>query len=184
MKLWLLAAAATGTASEAAAPGLGANALIGIAFALLLAGAGLLALEFLLVSGGMLGVGAAACLLGSIVVAFAAGQVAGWAFLVGVPIVCMLVVRWGLRWMQRSSMVVQAEISGDAGYHHRATAVGAVLGASGVLVTDAFPTGRARFADGEIDVTVRGAVLRAGDAVVVRAIEGPNVFVSPPGRPA
>jgi hypothetical protein len=40
------------------------------------------------------------------------------------------------------------------------------------------PTGRARFAAGEVDVLVHGPVLEKGATVVVLAIDGPNVTVA------
>ena len=55
---------------------------------------------------------------------------------------------------------------------------GATVGAVGTLVTDAFPTGRARFGDHEVDVQVRGAALRKGSALRVAAIDGPVILVT------
>ena len=179
----LLAALAAVTAEVASEPsgvaGLSAVTQIAIALVLLAAGAGLVALEFLLVSGGLIAAAALGCFIAAIVIAFMAGSMIGYAFLLGTPVVILLVVRAGLRWMQRSKLVVQAEITADAGYRHAANAIGATVGSTGVLVTDAYPTGRARFAGGELDVLVRGATLASGAPIVVLAIDGPTVVVGP-----
>ena len=164
--------------------GLGTVAQIALAIALLVAGAGLVALEFLLISGGLIAAAALGCFVAAIVVAFMAGDAAGYAFLLGTPIVVLLVVRAGLSWMGGSNLVVQAEITADAGYRHAADAVGAVVGSAGVLVTDAFPTGRARFTGGELDVLVRGATLSSGAHIIVIAIDGPTVVVGPATPPS
>lgn len=164
--------------------GLGTLAQIGIAAALVVVGAGLVALEFLLVSGGLIAAAAVGSFIAAIVIAFMAGEAAGWAFLLGTPIVALIAVRAGLRWMAGSKLVVQAEITGDAGYRHAAAAIGAAVGSVGELVTAAFPTGRARFAGGELDVSVRGATLPRGARVVITAIDGPTIVVGPADPPA
>ena len=179
----LLAALAEVVSEPSGVGSLGAGAQIALACALLVAGAGLVALEFLLISGGLIAAAALGCLVAAIVVAFMAGEAAGYAFLLGTPIVVMLVVRAGLGWMGRSNLVVQAEVTADAGYRHAADAIGATVGSAGVLVTDAFPTGRARFAGGELDVLVRGATLALGAPIVVIAIDGPTVVVGPATPP-
>jgi len=180
----LAAVALTEAANEATGiAGLGVVAQIALAATLLAAGAGLVALEFLLVSGGLIAAAALGCFVAAIVIAFMAGEAAGYAFLLGAPLVALLAARVGLRWMGRSNMVVHAEVTADAGYRHVADAVGAVVGAEGTLVTPAFPTGRARFAGGEIDVLVRGATLASGARIVVIAIDGPTVVVGPVSPP-
>jgi len=55
--------------------------------------------------------------------------------------------------------------------------MGIRIGARGTLVTDAMPTGRARFPGGDIDVQVEGAAANKGSVITVRRIEGPIVFV-------
>ncbi len=181
---WLpeLAASAQAAAEPVpAAPaddGLDLIARLGIATGLLAIALILLVLEFFIVSGGLIGALAVCAGIAAILYAFTIGPAAGWAFMVATPILSVLVLNWGLRRLQRSRLVVQATVSGDAGYHHRLHELGIAQGARGVLVTDAFPTGRARFAGGEVDVAVRGATAGKGAEVEVIAIEGPTVFVS------
>ena len=152
----------------------GAVLLLGLA-------AVLLAVEFLLVSWGLLAVAALGCALAACSLAFAVAPGVGYAFVIATPLAGAMVSTWGLARMQRSRAVPRAEITADAGYRHAATAIGVRVGSAGVLVTDAYPAGRARFAGTggghELDVEVQGATARSGDAVVVIAISGPSVLV-------
>lgn len=150
-----------------------------VAVALLLLALGLAAVEFVVVSGGMLGLGAIICALASVAYAFADGPLAGWVFTALVPILGILVLKSGMSWLRRSPLVTQSEITSDAGYHHAFADQGLVKGSRGVLVTPAMPSGRARFAGAtgpiEVDVQIRGGAGETGDAVTILAIEGPVV---------
>jgi membrane-bound ClpP family serine protease len=150
---------------------------LALAAGLLLAALALMVLEFYLVSAGILTVAAVGCASVAIFFAFQTGAVAGWIFVVATPVLGVAVVTWGIKRIQESKYVPQAEIAGDAGYHHFAEGVQVAEGSYGTLVTHARPTGRARFPGGEIDVMVRGGILDKGKAVVVTRIEGPIVFV-------
>ena len=77
----------------------------------------------------------------------------------------------------RSDLVPKQAITDDAGIRHASAGLGIDTGARGVLVTDAMPTGRARFAGGDIDVLVEGPAANKGAQVTVRRIEGPTVIV-------
>lgn len=174
-------APAVAPATAPAAEGLSTGANLAAAAGLLVLGLGLVALEFVLISGGALGITALLCAVGAVYFAFAAGPLAGWVFTLLVPITGFLVIRAGLQWMRTSSMVVQSEITEHAGYAHSASEHGIAVGSTGELVTDAFPTGRARFTQGgtsvELDVVVRGTVLSKGAAIAIKAIEGPTIIV-------
>jgi len=165
------------------ADGLGVIGNLFAASCLLVFALGLIALEFVLISGGAIGITAVLCAIGAIWFAFAAGPLAGWVFTLLVPICGGIAIRMCLKLMMTSNMVVQSEISGHAGYGHAASDHGVTVGASGELVTDAYPTGRARFltASGNmyLDVTVGGAVLGKGAAVQILKIEGPVILVGP-----
>jgi membrane-bound ClpP family serine protease len=137
----------------------------------------LLAVEFFVVSWGLLAISSLAAAVAAIVVAFSVSAAAGWALVVATPVIAWLIIRWGLARLQGSSLVPQAEITADAGYRHLAEQLGIAIGAQGELITDAMPTGRARFAKGEIDVAVRGATLPRGHRVVVHSIAGATIFV-------
>jgi hypothetical protein len=162
---------------------------LAIAAILVLAAVALLTLEFVIATGGALAIAASATGLAAIILAFIASTTTGVVVLVLIPVVGALVVHWGLRRLVRTRAVPQAEISDDAGYHHLADRLGVAVGSSGELVTDAMPTGRARFATSEgaieIDVRVQGAVLSRGQRVVVTALHGASVSVSSaPSPPA
>lgn len=147
------------------------------AIALLALGLGLLVLEIFIVSFGLLTLLAIAALGGSVYFAFQAGPVAGWMFVVAAPIAATLIIRYGIRRVAASKIVVQGEVTADAGYHHLAEQLDISAGATGTLVTPARPTGRARFEGGECDVYATGQVLEAGAEVVVTQIEGPTIKV-------
>jgi membrane-bound ClpP family serine protease len=173
--LTLLLAVETAPVTE----GLSVTGNLFAAIGLLILSLGLIAVEFAVVSGGALGLAAVGCGLAAVWFAFAAGSLAGWVFTLLVPICCLLVINAGLRWMRTSSLVVQSVVTEHAGYAHAAANQGVAVGSTGALVTDAFPTGRARFGTAELDVLVRGAVLGKGTAIIVRSIEGPTIVVGP-----
>ena len=148
------------------------------AFGLLGLAVALLVIEFLVVSFGLLSLLALASAVGAIWFAFAAGDVPGWGFVVLVPVLGVVLVRQGLRRLQTSSVVPQATVAGHAGYHHVTDRLGIAVGSAGVMVTDAYPTGRARFAAGECDVQAIAGSLDRDAAIVVKRIDGPVVFVA------
>jgi membrane-bound ClpP family serine protease len=149
---------------------------------------GLIVAEVFLASMGLLALAAAGCGITAIVLAFGISTATGWGFLVVVPIIVALVVRWGLAHLQSSRLVPKAEITTDAGYHQLTDRLGVTAGTLGELVTDAIPTGRARFTNAkgtdDLDVTVAGRAGRKGDKVRVLRIEGPQVMVVIENTPA
>lgn len=168
---------------SAAAPTVFSDVLLAIA---LLAVAGvLLLLEFLVVSYGLLAIAALGCAIAGIVLGFGSSPAVGWTLLALTPVLGVMVSLWGLRRLMRSDLVPKEEITEDAGYRHATEGLGITVGSTGVLVTDAMPTGRARFAGGEVDVTISGSVVNKGTRIVVRRIEGATVIVAAdPGTPS
>lgn len=154
-----------------------------LAVALLVLAGVLLLLEFLVVSYGLLAIAALGCAVAGIVLGFGSAPVVGWTLLAATPIMAALVTAWGLRRLMRSHLVPKEEITETAGYRQATEVLGITVGASGTLITDALPTGRARFAGGEIDVQMEGAAGAKGTTVRVLRIEGPTVTVtSDPGK--
>lgn len=153
----------------------------GYAVALLALGAVLLALEFFVVSFGLLLAGAIASTTAAIYFAFRAGDAVGWVMVVVVPILAVFLVRRGLARLRSSHIVPKSEITEEAGYHHVTDRLGIAPGSVGTMVTPARPSGRARFPGGECDVQVRGGTLEASARVVVGDIDGAIVFVRPAG---
>jgi membrane-bound ClpP family serine protease len=148
-----------------------------LAVVLLVVAVILLVLEIVVVSYGLLAIAALGFAIAGIALGFAASPVIGWILFCVTPIVAVAVVAWGFRRLQRSPLVPKAEITEDAGYRHETNQLGITIGSCGTLVTDAMPTGRARFEHGEIDVQMIGPAAMKGDAIIVRRIEGPTVFV-------
>ena len=155
-----------------------------LAIGLLVLAVALLVLELFVVSFGVLLVASIASAVGAIHYAFAASDAAGWAMAAAVPILAVVLGRWGLARIRRSrTLVPKGEITAEAGYHHHAETVGVRPGAAGVMVTPARPSGRARFAGGECDVQAQSGVLARGAKVTVLRIDGPIVFVAPTADP-
>jgi membrane-bound ClpP family serine protease len=138
----------------------------------------LLLLEFLVVSYGLLAIAALGCAITGIVLGFGQSETVGWMLLAATPIIGTVVVAWGLRRLTRSDLVPKQAITENAGYRHATASLGIVEGTRGTLVTDAMPTGRARFPGGDIDVMVEGPAATKGTVVTVLRIEGASVFVA------
>ncbi|MCY4607563.1 MAG: NfeD family protein [bacterium] len=154
--------------------------VLALSLGLLVLAIALLVLEIFVVSFGVLLVASIASAVAAIHYAFAAANVVGWAMTVAVPVLAVVLGRWGLARIRTSRRLVpKSEITAEAGYHHHAEQVGVHPGAEGVMVTRARPSGRARFAGGECDVQVQSGILGRGEKVVVLHIDGPIVFVAP-----
>ncbi len=138
----------------------------------------LLLLEFLLVSFGLLAIAAFGCAVTGIVLGFGSSPVVGWSLLAATPLLAVVVITWGLRRLMRSGLVPKEEVTEDAGYRHASNLLGVTIGSRGTLVSDAMPTGRARFPAGDLDVLVEGPTVGPGTVVTVRRIEGATVIVT------
>lgn len=158
------------------------GALVFITIGLLLAAIIFIILEFLIVSGGILGIAASGSAIAAISVGFSVHPAVGWSLLFLVPIIFYSSVRIGLRRLQHSSLVMQASIDSDAGYEHVASEHGVEVGSSGTLSTDAMPTGRCHFAGGEMDVSLESGSGQRGDPVIVTRIDGPEIWVRHQGN--
>ena len=150
------------------------------ALGLLVLAVALLVLELFVVSFGLLLVASIVSAGGAIHYAFVASDATGWTMAAIVPILAVVLARWGLGRIRKSRrLVTHSEITAEAGYHHHAEKVGVHPGAEGVMVTPARPSGRARFAGGECDVQVQSGSLAHGARVIVLRIDGPIVHVTP-----
>ena len=171
----------------AAMDSLGLPASIGVdwqalwlALGLLVLAVALLILEIFVVSFGVLLVASIASAAAAIRYAFVASDATGWAMTVVVPVLALVLARWGLARIRASRRFVpRSEITAEAGYHHHAEKVGVHPGAVGIMVTPARPSGRARFDGGECDVQAQSGSLARGAKVVALRIDGPIVFVAP-----
>ena len=151
-----------------------------LALGLLVLAVALVVLELFVVSFGILLVAAIASAAGAVHYAFDASETTGWAMALTVPVLAVVLARWGLARIRRSrALVPKSEITAEAGYHHHAEEVGVRPGATGIMVTPARPSGRARFDGGECDVQAQSGSLGRGAKVKVLRIDGPIVFVAP-----
>jgi membrane-bound ClpP family serine protease len=137
----------------------------------------LLILEFFLASFGLLSIGSITLAVLAVIYAFSVNATFGFATLAAVPLTAFVTIRWGLRRLQSSGLVVQVVIGGNAGIHGAAAERGIGVGSRGVMVTPGRPSGRARFATAEMDVAPSAGLLETGDEVEVVAIEGPSITV-------
>ncbi len=163
-----LLAAATVSASD------GDAGRLLIAVLLLLAAVALAIIEFVVVSMGLLTLAALGCAIGAVLLAFTVSPVAGWWFVLaaGVAAVGAAIAALGL--LRRLS--AGQDITADAGYVQQA-AGDLTVGTDGILLTDAWPTGRARFGDHDVHVSVTGGGLPRGSAVRVLHLDGAVITV-------
>ena len=147
-----------------------------IASGLLLLAAGMLVAEAFVISFGMLTLISVGLGIAAVVYAFSASTALGWGFALVAPTLLGGVGLWAMRMMARSRLVPKYELTEDAGAHHAAETIGLVAGATGVLLTPARPTGRARFAGGDLDVQCDRSA-EAGTTVTVLRIDGPRILV-------
>lgn len=163
------------------------SAALGYSLALLLAGLVLLWLEVLVVSFGLLGLAATACLVGAVYFGFEVSPAYGWLLAALAPVSAIVVLVQGVRQVSRSRLVMRGEMAADAGYHHAAEQLGVQVGSVGVMLTPGMPSGRARFANdadvnglvAECDVRAQAGSLGLGDTIRVTRIEGATVSVVP-----
>ena len=148
-----------------------------IASGLLLLAAGVLVAEAFVISFGALTLIAVGLGIAAVVYAFSASTALGWGFALMAPAVLGTVGLWAVRMMGRSRFVPKFELTENAGAHHLAETIGLVAGASGILLTPARPTGRARFAGGDLDVQCDRSA-EAGTPVTVLRIEGLRILVN------
>jgi len=153
------------------------SALFIASFLMFLAAVALVA-ELFVISFGALALISLGLAIAAMTYAFSASAAVGWTFIVFAPLLGGVIVNRGLRALQRSRLVPKTEISGDAGYHHVAAALGIAIGSQGRLVTAARPTARAHFSGGDCDVQVDGSA-EAGTMVTVQRIAGATIYVSP-----
>ena len=148
-----------------------------IASGLLLLAAGMLVAEAFVISFGALTLVSLGLGIAAVVYAFSASTALGWGFAVFAPLLLGGIGLWAVRMMGRSRLVPKFELTEDAGAHHAAETIGLMVGATGVLLTPARPTGRARFSGGDLDVQCDRSA-EAGTTVTVLRIDGLRILVT------
>ena len=150
---------------------------LAVAVALLAVAAFLLFLELIIISGGILGTLSLAC---AALGCYLSYEVSTTAFAINIfatPIVALWTIKLALKRIQQSPMIPKSSIDDDAGYAHVAEELGISVGSIGTLSTAAMPTGRAKFAGGEIDISLQSGAGDKGQRVKVIEIDGPQIFV-------
>ena len=150
---------------------------IAVAVSLLIFAAFILFLELIIVSGGLLALVSVAIAAVACYLSYEVGPLMFWLNICATPLAGFIAIKLGLRRMRKSSFIPKAEIDDDAGYAHVTNKLGIDVNSTGVLSTDAYPSGRAKFEGGEIDVAIRGGSGSKGDHIKVIEIDGPSVFV-------
>lgn len=143
----------------------------------------LIMIELLVPSFGTIGMVAAGVLIGGGVAAFAAGITWGAVYVVlsvvGVP----LAIRGGLRTLPNTPIGRRVILSGPVTVGNAgavpADKLQALLGASGVTVTDLRPVGTARLGEERIDVETEADWIDAGTPITVVRIDGMRIVVRP-----
>lgn len=148
-----------------------------VAIGLLIFAAFILFLELIVVSGGLLALFSVAIAATGCYLSYEIGPGMFWINVIATPIAGIISIRLGLKRLRRSSFIPQAEIDDNAGYAHVTEKLGIDIHAVGTLSTNAYPSGRARFTNGEIDVTLRSGSGSKGDRIKVIEIDGPCVYV-------
>jgi membrane-bound serine protease (ClpP class) len=157
----------------------------GLALALLalVVGLGLVVLEFLIPSFGMIGLTAAVCLAGSIVLAFT--EHVGWGFafmaavLVGVPAMLGL----GARVMEHSPigrrLILGGPVTPVSGGAVPAERLARLAGQTGTALSMLRPSGVAQFGDERVDVVAEVDWIEPHTPIAVVRVEGFRVVVRP-----
>jgi membrane-bound ClpP family serine protease len=146
---------------------------------LLLLGLSLVLAETLIPSGGLLGFGAAACVIGAIVLAFHESSEAGRNFLVATAVLLPIVVGVGLKLFPHTSVgkaMVNPGLSfeGEAATDRRDLEL---LGQTGTTTSPLRPAGHALIGGRRVDVVSRGEHLDLGTDVTVLEVRGNRVVV-------
>jgi membrane-bound serine protease (ClpP class) len=160
-----------------------------LTYALLLAGlfALFFVLEFMLPSGGVLGVLATICLVSAITLAFTHSSTAGFSFIVGglavTPLLFALMVRlWPKTFIGRR-ILNGAPVASTGGPNPlTAPQADSLVGRVGVAVTDMLPSGLIRIADRRYDAVSLGVAIDRGTAVEVCRVNGRIIQVRPTDR--
>jgi len=154
------------------------------AIILLLAGLGLVVLEVLLPSGGMISILAAAAFAGSLVLAFRESNGTGYVFL-SVMLVCLPVsIGWAFRILPKTrigkQMILTPTAANPEDFGAPGVSVedfGALKGKTGVAITPLRPAGIALIDGQRYSVTAKGTLIEKDSAIVVEQVEGNNIIV-------
>jgi len=146
---------------------------------LLLSVIGILAvIAELVLPGGILGVVGAICLLGAVVTTFITyGATAGTIALAAVVAIGLVTLRIWMRFFHRLPFTKQLVLNETVGIDAQVPARAALVGQTGISLTELMPSGHAEIGGEKFDVMAEGAAIRRGATIVVVETRGPSVMV-------
>lgn len=146
---------------------------------LLLSVIGILAvIAELVLPGGILGVIGAICLLGAVVATFVSyGATAGTIALAAVVAIGLVTLRIWMRFFHRLPFTKQLVLNETVGVDAQVPARAALVGQTGITLTELMPSGRAEIGGEKFDVVAEGAAIRRGATIVIVETRGPSVMV-------
>jgi membrane-bound serine protease (ClpP class) len=146
---------------------------------LLLSVIGILAvIAELVLPGGILGVVGAICLLGAVVTTFITyGATAGTIALAAVVAIGLVSLRIWMRFFHRLPFTKQLVLNETVGIDAQVPARAALVGRTGISLTELMPSGHAEIGGEKLDVMAEGAAIRRGATIVVVETRGPSVMV-------
>jgi len=146
---------------------------------LLLSVIGILAvIAELVLPGGILGVVGAICLLGAVVTTFITyGATAGTIALAAVVAIGLVTLRIWMRFFHRLPFTKQLVLNETVGIDAQVPARAALVGRTGISLTELMPSGHAEIGGEKFDVMAEGAAIRRGATIVVVETRGPSVMV-------
>jgi membrane-bound serine protease (ClpP class) len=146
---------------------------------LLLSVIGILAvIAELVLPGGILGVVGAICLLGAVVTTFITyGATAGTIALAAVVAIGLVSLRIWMRFFHRLPFTKQLVLNETVGIDAQVPARAALVGRTGISLTELMPSGHAEIGGEKLDVMAEGAAIRRGATIIVVETRGPSVMV-------
>jgi membrane-bound serine protease (ClpP class) len=132
----------------------------------------------LVLPGGILGVIGAICLLGAVVATFVSyGATAGTIALAAVVALGLVTLRIWMRLFHRLPFTKQLVLNETVGVDEHVPARAALVGQTGITLTELMPSGRAEIGGEKLDVMAEGAAIRRGATIIVVETRGPSVMV-------
>jgi len=146
---------------------------------LLLSVIGILAvIAELVLPGGILGVVGAICLLGAVITTFITyGATAGTIALAAVVAIGLVSLRIWMRFFHRLPFTKQLVLNETVGIDAQVPARAALVGRTGISLTELMPSGHAEIGGEKLDVMAEGAAIRRGATIIVVETRGPSVMV-------
>lgn len=161
-------------------PRAGERGSVGLVILLTIIGLALIVAEVIFVSMGLIGILAGGTLLTAIFFAFQVSTGFGIGVALTEAIAAPIVLMYSFKLLPKTGIGKRLILSGPATDGSSAAAnesLGALVGKSGVTMSDLRPAGYARIDGQKVDVVTRGEMLEKGCAIVVHEVSGNRVVV-------